>query len=101
MLSTLTFLFPWLLAALIAVPVLWWLLRVMPPRPKTIKFPAFFLLKGLAAKQKTAAHTPWWLLLLRCVAVMLFIFAFAEPVLHPSENLPGGTKGAAAGRLFS
>jgi len=93
MFEGLSFLFPWMLGALIAVPVLWWLLRVMPPRPKTIKFPAFFLLKGLVAKQKTAAHTPWWLLLLRCLAVMLFIFAFAEPVLHPSENLPGGTKG--------
>jgi hypothetical protein len=93
MLSGLTFLFPYLLGALIAVPVLWWLLRVMPPRPKTIKFPAFFLLKGLATTLKTAAHTPWWLLLLRCLTVALFIFALAEPMLHPSQELPGGKNG--------
>jgi hypothetical protein len=91
--SSLTFLFPWILTALAVVPVLWWLLRVMPPRAKTIKFPAFFLLKGLTTKQKSAAHTPWWLLLLRCLVAIFFIFAFAEPVLHPAENLPGGTKG--------
>ncbi len=46
MFADLTFLFPWMLGALAAVPVPWWLLRVMPPRAKTIKFPAFLLLKG-------------------------------------------------------
>ncbi len=93
MLSSLTFLFPWILGALVAVPVLWWLLRVMPPRAKTIKFPAFFLLKDLTTKLKSAVHTPWWLLLLRCLVALFFIFAFAEPVLHPAESLPGGAKG--------
>ena len=91
--NDLTFLFPWMLGALAAVPVLWWLLRVMPPRPKTVKFPAFFLLKGLTTEMKSAAHTPWWLLLLRCLAAILFILAFAEPVLHPAQGLPGGAKG--------
>ncbi len=93
MFDDVTFLFPWILAALVAVPVLWWLLRVMPPRAKTVKFPAFFLLKGLSTKIKSAAHTPWWLLLLRCLVAALFILAFAEPVLHPAEDLPGGSKG--------
>ena len=93
MLESLTFLFPWMLGALVGVPALWWLLRVMPPKARTIKFPAFFLLKGLTTQLKTAAHTPWWLLLLRCLAVALFIFSFAEPVLHPAENLPGGSSG--------
>ena len=93
MFADLTFLFPWILGALAVVPVLWWLLRVMPPRPKTIKFPAFFLLKGLATKLKSAVHTPWWLLLLRCLVAIFFILSFAEPVLHPAEELPGGTKG--------
>ena len=93
MFQGLTFIFPWMLAALAAVPVLWWLLRVMPPRPKTVKFSAFFLLKDLVTKVKSAAHTPWWLLLLRCFVAIFFVFAFAEPVLHPAEGLPGGTSG--------
>lgn len=93
MFSDLVFLYPDLLKALAALPVLWFLLRILPPRAKIVSFPAFFLLKDIASTLKTAAHTPWWLLLLRCLVVALFITAFAEPVLHPSAPLPGGTQG--------
>jgi hypothetical protein len=89
-LGGLTFLSPWLLAALAAIPVLWWILRVMPPRPRGVKFPAFFLLKDLRTDMKTAAHTPWWLLLLRSAVVACVILAFADPVLRLSGALPGG-----------
>jgi hypothetical protein len=89
----LTFLSPLVLSALAAVPVLWWMLRVMPPRPKTVRFPAFFLLKDLSTNLKAAAYTPWWLLLLRALIVISFIVGFAEPVLHQSQELPGGKKG--------
>ncbi len=93
MLEGATFLFPWLLGALVVLPALWWLLRVLPPRPKIIKFPAFFLLKDIETKRKTAARAPWWLLLLRCLVAALFILAFAEPVLHPSARLPSAKRG--------
>ncbi|MDE1152330.1 MAG: DUF4159 domain-containing protein [Micavibrio sp.] len=88
-LGGLTFVAPWLLGALSVVPVLWWILRVMPPRPKTVKFPAFFLLKDLETDIKTAAHTPWWLLLLRSLVVIFFILALADPVMKLSTALPG------------
>lgn len=88
-LAGLSFVTPWLLGALAAVPVLWWLLRVMPPRPKSVKFPAFFLLKDLHTDVKTAVHTPWWLLLLRALIVVFFIFALADPVMKRAEALPG------------
>ena len=84
-----TFLSPWILSALVAVPLLWWLLRVMPPRPKTVSFGAFFILKGLQSTIKTAATTPWWLLLLRCLVVVFFVLALAEPVEKLSGDLPG------------
>lgn len=93
MFNELIFLSPWTLAALAALPLLWWLLRVMPPRAKTVIFSAFFFLKGLETPRKSAARTPWWLVLLRMLVVALFIIAFAEPVLHPAENLPGGKRG--------
>ena len=92
-LGGLTFLTPWLLGAIAAVPVLWWILRVMPPRPRSVKFPAFFLLKDLQTDIKTAAHTPWWLLLLRSLIVILFILALADPVLKLSTTL-GGSGGS-------
>lgn len=89
MLAGMTFLFPWLLGGLLLIPVLWWLLRVMPPRPRAIKFPAFFLLHDLKTDIKTSSKTPWWLLLLRSLIVLLFVLALAEPVMRLSEGLPG------------
>jgi hypothetical protein len=88
-LGLLTFLSPLLLAAVAAIPVIWWLLRVMPPRPRNVKFPGFFLLQGLTTDVKTASHTPWWLLLLRSLIVLLFILAMADPVMRLSAGLPG------------
>jgi len=93
MLANLTFLSPLMLGALAAIPVLWWFLRVMPPRPKKLGFPPFFLLKDLKTSLKSAAHTPWWLLVLRSMTAALFIIAFAEPVLNPVDELPGGKVG--------
>jgi len=40
----LSFAEPLLLTGLLSLPVLWWLLRVMPPRPKRIEFPPTRLL---------------------------------------------------------
>ncbi len=48
---------PWLLAALIGLPALWWLLRVMPPAPRRLRFPAIRLLLGLQPEEETlGAH---------------------------------------------
>jgi len=88
-LGGLTFLSPWLLGAMLSVPVLWWLLRVMPPRPKTVKFPAFFLLQGLKTELTTPSHTPWWLLLLRSIIFTLFHSCDGRAVMKLSTGLPG------------
>ena len=79
---------PWLLLALPALPVLWWLLRVTPPSPAVMRFPAIRLLAGLAT-QPTAARTPWWLLALRLAAAALLIVGLAGPIRDPSAPLPG------------
>ena len=79
---------PWLLLALPALPVLWWLLRVTPPSPATVRFPAIRLLTGLTA-QPTAARTPWWLLALRLLAAALLIVGLAGPIRDPAAPLPG------------
>ena len=39
---------PWVLAALISLPAIWWLLRVFPPAPERIKSPTIRLILGLA-----------------------------------------------------
>ena len=80
---------PWVLLALAVLPVLWWLLRVTPPAPRTQDFPAIRLLLGLRGREQTAARTPWWLLLLRMVAAGLLIVGLAGPVLDAAGALPG------------
>ena len=80
---------PWVLIALVALPVLWWLLRVTPPAPRVQDFPAIRLLLGLRAREQTAARTPWWLLLLRTLTAALLIVGLAGPVLDAAGALPG------------
>ncbi len=86
----LVFTFPWMLAALAALPVLWWLLKVTPPAPRLIKFPAIRLLFGLREQEKTPAKTPLWLVILRLVLATLIILALAHPLLNPGARLAGG-----------
>ena len=80
---------PWVLLALPALPLLWWLLRVTPPAPRSETFPAIRLLMGLHAREETPARTPWWLLLLRITAATLVILALARPILDAGSTLPG------------
>src|SRR5271170_1341104 len=88
-LGSLAFASPWLLAALAALPVIWWLLRVTPPAPRRIAFPAIRLLLGLTPREETPARTPWWLILLRTVIAALIIIALAHPLLNPQARLAG------------
>src|SRR3546814_14352765 len=84
-LGGLAFATPWALAALLTLPVLWWLLRITPPTPKQVSFPPLRLLLLLRPKEETPAHTPLWLLLLRLLIAALAILALAEPVLNPQS----------------
>ena len=80
---------PWLLLGLIALPILWFLLRAVPPAPIRRRFPGVALLLGLADDDNQTDRTPWWLLLLRILAVAAVIIGFAGPVLNP-QNARGG-----------
>jgi len=86
-LGSLAFVSPWLLLALAALPIIWWLLRVTPPAPRRIAFPAIRLLLGLVPREETPARTPWWLILLRIVLAALVILAVAHPLLNPQSRL--------------
>jgi hypothetical protein len=80
---------PWVLVALTALPLLWWLLRVTPPAPRSQTFPAIRLLIGIAAREETSARTPLWLLALRMLAAALVILALSGPVLDAGAKLAG------------
>jgi hypothetical protein len=80
---------PWLLLALIALPILWLLLRAIPPAPMRRRFPGVALLLGLQDDERQADKTPWWLLLLRAVAIGAAIVGFAGPVVNPPARQAG------------
>src|SRR4051794_24027334 len=82
---------PLLLIGLVSLPVLWWLLRVMPPRPRRIEFPPTRLLFDIKPKEETPSRTPWWLTLLRLTAAALVILAAAGPIWNPQTGV-GGSK---------
>ena len=83
---------PLALLGLIALPIIWWLLRFTPPRPRQLAFPPIRILLGLPNQQETPDKTPWWLLLLRLALAALFILAVAQPFLQPKGGsiLPVG-----------
>jgi len=74
---------PLLLAGLLALPLLWVLLRAVPPAAIQRRFAGVALLLGLADKTQQADKTPWWLLVLRMLALAAAIVAFAGPVVNP------------------
>ena len=74
---------PLVLTGLLTLPVLWWLLRLIPPRPRRIDFPPTRLLFAIAPREETPARTPWWLTLLRLTLAALMIIAAAGPLWHP------------------
>ena len=50
-LGPIAFLSPMLLAGLLALPLIWWLLRAVPPRPLRIDFPPTRILVGIENRE--------------------------------------------------
>jgi hypothetical protein len=88
-LGPLGFAAPLALAGLLALPLIWLLLRAAPPAPRRRLFPPFRLLADLISDEETQERTPWWLVLLRMVLVTLVILALARPVLFPAPPPEG------------
>lgn len=80
------FAFPAVLTALVLLPVIWWLLRLTPPRPLVEIFPPFAILASIMKREETPAQSPWWLTLLRMAMAAAVIFAIADPVFNPRTN---------------
>lgn len=79
--GSLVFSSPFLLSALVLLPGLWWLLRLLPPRPQKVLFPPLELLIDSKRDQAEPRRTPLWILLLRISLAALFIIAMAGPIL--------------------
>ncbi|WP_202326112.1 DUF4159 domain-containing protein [Mesorhizobium sp. 113-3-9] len=79
---------PMVLWGLLALPVIWWLLRLTPPKPQSEIFPPLKILARVLKREETPQQSPWWLTLLRLLMAALIVAALAEPVFNPREKLP-------------
>lgn len=81
---------PWLMASLlVAVPLLWLLMRLTPPQPQQVRFPGTRLLRDLQPQQETPQNLPLWHRLLRIGAAVLATVGLAGVVLNPDVPLEG------------
>lgn len=78
---------PWALLGLAALPVVWWLVRFLPPSPRHVWFPAARFLFNADRDQPQQRSSVWWILAMRLIAVAAIIIAAAEPVAQPEASL--------------
>jgi len=83
----LSFGFPAVLWGLLALPAIWWLLRLTPPKPQAELFPPLRILARVLKSEETPHQSPWWLTLLRLLMAALIVMALAEPTFNPAEKL--------------
>ncbi|MBL4853910.1 MAG: DUF4159 domain-containing protein [Robiginitomaculum sp.] len=83
----LTFLAPLALFGLLALPIIWFVLKITPPKPILQIFPPLKLLGALKKEEDTPNSTPIWLLLFRLLMGALLAVALAKPILFkPAED---------------
>ncbi len=80
-----------MLAALVALPVIWYFLRLMPPKPRLEQFPPTRLLLEISPREEQPARSPWWLTALRLLLAAAVIVALAGPVFKPTGEVAPGT----------
>jgi len=81
---------PLALIGLALLPVIYYLLRITPPRPRQIPFPPLKLILDMEPKNETPARTPWWLLALRLMIAGLIVLAMAGPIWNPQHSAASG-----------
>ncbi|MFZ4762945.1 MAG: DUF4159 domain-containing protein [Alphaproteobacteria bacterium] len=83
-----TLLYPWFLAGLLLLPLLWRLLKILPPPAKNIRFSSFFLLQHIPPLAHESRTTPLLLRLIRMLLACLLILALSNPIYQPTKPLP-------------
>jgi hypothetical protein len=88
-LGPLSFAAPWTLLGALALPALWFLLRLIPPSPRKVTFPPVRILMALVKREETSATTPPWLIALRIALAVAAILGLAHPILNAEPGLKG------------
>lgn len=84
--GSLTLLAPLTLLGLLALPLVWWILKISPPAPKKRLFPPVAILKDIVTDEETPQGTSLWVLLFRLLMVALAVFALSLPLFQQSDD---------------
>lgn len=84
--GALSFLSPLALYGLLALPLIWLVLRLMPPTPRDQVFPPLRLLYGIDQDEETPNAVPPWVLLYRLLLGGVLALALAGPVLFKPQS---------------
>jgi hypothetical protein len=86
-LGPLSFLAPWALAALLALPALWWLLRITPPNPLRMVFPAATPAARIEGARGNGRQVAPVANPLRVALALAVILGLSDPVLNAARGL--------------
>lgn len=84
-----SFMNPWMLLGLGALPFLWLLMRSIPPKPREVDFPAIKFLMELEDQDQQPARMPIWQRILGLTAAGALILGASDPVFNPDTPLEG------------
>jgi hypothetical protein len=77
---------PLALLALIGLPLVWLVVRAIPPRPVETVFPPIEIVRGLPKTEETPAKAPPWLAMFRAIALTLVALGLAAPILNAPKT---------------
>lgn len=80
-------LFPLALIPLILLPIIWFISKNIPPKPKTQILPSLRFLKGIKTNKPQNFDAPLWLKILRSFAIGLIILGLASPIWQKEKAI--------------
>jgi hypothetical protein len=80
---------PWMLLGMGALPLVWWLLKSVPPKPLSAIFPPISLLFNLKSDDQSPARMPLWQRLLGVSIPFFLTLGLAQPHVNPDKALEG------------
>ena len=79
-------LYPLALLALVSLPIIFIISKIIPPNPKPQTLPAFDFLRGLNAQKSVVNDAPIWLKLLRALGILLLVLGLASPYFSSQKT---------------
>ena len=74
------------LFGLITLPVIFFIMKYYPPKPRKVMFSSFFILKNIVKNDTAKTKFPLWLLIFRILLCFFIVLFFSKPFLTISDE---------------